>query len=112
MEYRRMTEVDKKQLSLALSRPNKNMEGSYFGSYRFYLLLLCLSFTSVVLTGCVGLAAPPAAPTVTLSASPASITIGASVTLTWTTTNAVTATINNGVGAVPPSGSATVTPTQ
>jgi phospholipase C len=112
MEYRRMTEVDQKQLSFQLSRPNRGMEGFYFRNSRSCLLLLCLSFGSALMTGCVGLVGVPSAPTVTFTASPASITVGASVTLTWTTANAVTATINNGVGAVPPSGSTTVTPAQ
>ena len=50
-------------------------------------------------------------PTVTLAASPATITIGGSAVLTWTSTNAVTASIDNGVGNVPVSGSIAVTPT-
>jgi YVTN family beta-propeller protein len=50
-------------------------------------------------------------PTVTLSGSPATINVGNSATLTWTSTNAATAEINNGVGNVPINGSITVTPT-
>ena len=51
-------------------------------------------------------------PTVTLTASPSSITPGQSATLTWATTNATSTTIDNGVGAVQPvsGGSVTVTP--
>lgn len=49
-------------------------------------------------------------PTVTISASPASIESGQSSTLTWTSTNATSASIDNGVGIVPVSGTATVTP--
>lgn len=55
--------------------------------------------------------APPAspAPTATLSASPAAITAGEQVTLTWNTTNATSASID-GLGDVSTSGSKTVTP--
>ena len=53
------------------------------------------------------------APTATLTASPSSITAGQSATLTWSTTNATSAQIDNGVGSVTvPSGTATVAPTQ
>ena len=52
---------------------------------------------------------PP--PTVTLSASPAAIEWGGSATLTWSSTNAVSASITPGIGAVPASGSRTVSPT-
>lgn len=41
-------------------------------------------------------------PTSTLSASPTSIVEGTSSTLSWTSTNATAATINNGVGSVTP----------
>ena len=53
---------------------------------------------------------PPApAPTATLSASAASIVSGGSVTLTWTTTNATSATLNGGAVAV--NGSQAFSPT-
>ena len=57
------------------------------------------------------------APTVTMSASPATLVAGQSTTLSWTTTNASSAAINSNVGASPggvpvPSGSASVTPSQ
>ena len=51
-------------------------------------------------------------PTVIVAASPTTIAVGASATLTWTSVNAASATINNGVGTVAPSGSTSVTPTQ
>ena len=56
--------------------------------------------------------APPPAPepTATLSASPAAVTAGEEVTLTWSTTNATTASID-GLGDVSTSGTRTVTPT-
>jgi YD repeat-containing protein len=58
---------------------------------------------------------PPAqAPTVSLSADPASIQSGASATLTWSSTNATACTIDQGIGTVTPpeNGSIQVSPTQ
>ncbi len=54
---------------------------------------------------------PP--PTCTLSASPATISAGQSATLTWTSSNAASGSINNGVGSVTPiaGGTRTVSPT-
>ena len=54
---------------------------------------------------------PPAPPTVSLSANPAAIVTGQCSTLNWTSTNANTATINQGIGGVTPSGSRQVCPT-
>src|SRR5262249_2387773 len=49
----------------------------------------------------------------TLTASPSQIMLGQTATLSWTTTNATSAQIDNGVGTVQTgSGSVTVTPTQ
>ena len=61
----------------------------------------------------IGGAAPVPAPTATLAADPATITSGGSSTLRWTTTNASSVTIDQGVGAVTPlaGGSVSVTPT-
>ena len=53
---------------------------------------------------------PPPAPTASLSASPNSVDKGQSTTLTWQTTNATDVSID-GIGAVQPSGSQSVTPT-
>jgi Tol biopolymer transport system component len=52
-------------------------------------------------------------PTGTLSASPSSISDGSSTTLSWTSQNATSASINGGVGSVTPvsGGSVTVSPT-
>jgi len=50
-------------------------------------------------------------PTAKLTAAPTAITIGNSATLTWSTTNATTVTIDNGIGTVAASGSTTVSPT-
>jgi peptidoglycan-associated lipoprotein len=54
---------------------------------------------------------PPAAPTIRLSASPASIEQGQSSTLSWNASNATSVTIDNGVGNVPASGTRSVSPT-
>ena len=53
-----------------------------------------------------------ALPTVTISADPESIIVGETATLTWTSTNAESATIDQGIGAVPVDGSITVSPVE
>ena len=53
----------------------------------------------------------PAPPTVTISASPASITSGAASTLSWSSTNATSVSINQGIGTVTTSGTRSVSPT-
>ncbi|MFY9550696.1 MAG: OmpA family protein [Thermoanaerobaculia bacterium] len=53
---------------------------------------------------------PPPAPTVSLSASPASIRQGQCTTLTWSSANASSVSIDQGVGRVDPSGSRQVCP--
>ena len=50
------------------------------------------------------------APTATFSASPTSITAGQSSTLTWTSSNATTVSIDNGVGSQAVNGSVSVSP--
>jgi YD repeat-containing protein len=57
---------------------------------------------------------PAQAPTVSLSAAPASIQSGSSSTLSWSSTNAISCTIDQGIGAVTPpeNGSIQVSPTQ
>ena len=55
---------------------------------------------------------PPAKPSVSLSAEPSSIERGKSATLKWSSQNATSASLNEGVGAVPTSGSREVFPTQ
>jgi peptidoglycan-associated lipoprotein len=54
---------------------------------------------------------PPPAPSATLSADPSSIQRGACSTLTWSSTNASSASIDPAVGNVPTSGSRQVCPT-
>jgi RHS repeat-associated protein len=53
---------------------------------------------------------PPAPPDVSISAAPASIEPGRTATLSWTTSNAESAHIDNGVGVVPVDGSTLVSP--
>src|ERR671924_1324021 len=54
---------------------------------------------------------PPAAPTASLTANPSTIDKGQSTTLTWQTSNATDVSIE-GVGAVQPKGSQSVTPAE
>lgn len=53
--------------------------------------------------------APVPAPTVTLSADPSTVTAGDPTTLTWTSTNADSCVIDNGVGAAAPAAGGSVT---
>ena len=55
---------------------------------------------------------PPARPSVSLSVEPSSIERGKSATLKWSSQNATSALLSQGVGAVPTSGSREVFPTQ
>src|SRR6516164_10012281 len=52
--------------------------------------------------------APPAPPSVALSASPASAQAGQSITLTWSSTNATSITLEPSVGGVAAQGSTTL----
>ncbi|MGD9578485.1 MAG: FG-GAP-like repeat-containing protein, partial [Syntrophorhabdus sp.] len=54
----------------------------------------------------------PPVPTVVISAQPSSIIAGSSSTLTWSSTNATTAAIDNGIGTVAVAGSLDVSPPQ
>jgi serine/threonine protein kinase len=54
----------------------------------------------------------PAAPTLTLTADPASVEKGSSVTLHWSALNATDVDLEPGVGKVKPEGSTSVTPTE
>src|SRR6266851_4237139 len=56
-------------------------------------------------------APPPPAPTASLSANPNTVQQGQSTTLSWETTGATDVSID-GIGAVQPSGSQQVTPTE
>jgi phospholipase C len=77
------------------------------------LLFVVLLAATALLSGCGSSAANPIhSPTVTLNASPTTITAGTSATLAWTSSNGASASISNGVGSVPLSGSMNVTPSQ
>ncbi len=56
--------------------------------------------------------APSTQPTVTMSASPTTVNPGATVTLSWTSTDATDLSIDPGIGKVAPQGSTPVTPTE
>jgi len=72
-----------------------------------YAVVVCLA-----LIGCSKTPPPPApaAPTVSLSANPASVEHGQCATLTWSSTDASTVAIDQNVGTVDPSGSKEVCP--
>jgi peptidoglycan-associated lipoprotein len=53
---------------------------------------------------------PSPAPTISLSASPSAIQKGEPTTITWSTSNATSVNIDNGIGTVEASGSRTVSP--
>ena len=77
-----------------------------------YTLTATGSGGTVTTTAAVTVTAPaPGAPTATLSANPTTINAGQSTTLSWTTTNATSIAIDNGVGQnLPASGSASASP--
>lgn len=72
-------------------------------AFVFMVLIITLFMSSLV---------QAAKPTVKMTASPATISIGGSSTLTWTSTGATSATINNGIGTVPVNGSVVVAPSK
>jgi peptidoglycan/xylan/chitin deacetylase (PgdA/CDA1 family) len=55
---------------------------------------------------------PPPSPTCALSVSPTTILVGSSSVLSWSSQNANGGSIDHGIGAVGPSGTTTVSPTQ
>jgi phospholipase C len=75
------------------------------------MLALILASTAGLLGGCRGLVAGPT-PTVTLAASPGTISTGDTVTLTWSSGEGASASIDNGIGNVSLEGSTTVSPAQ
>jgi phospholipase C len=80
-------------------------------------LLVCIS----LITGCgsggaIATSSPgnpqqPSIPTVSISSDKATVIAGDTATLSWNSTSATTLNIDNGIGAVPPSGSRDVQPT-
>ncbi len=91
-------------------------------SHNRFLVFFVLLFAMVAVAGCKKKPAPPPpapppppaaapAPTAELTATPTVISAGDQVQLSWTTTNAASASID-GIGDVPTSGVKTVTPTE
>jgi peptidoglycan-associated lipoprotein len=89
------------------------------GHFRSRLLLGFIALSVVLLAGCPSKTPvaeappppPPPAPTATIEAAPATVQPGQPVVITWKTENATDVSID-AVGAVPASGSKTVTPTE
>src|SRR2546429_7650796 len=79
-------------------------------------VLFCLVALALMADGRMPIAeaqtAPPASPSVALSASPTSAQAGQSVTLKWSSTNAASVTLEPSVGPVAAQGSTTVRPSQ
>jgi peptidoglycan-associated lipoprotein len=94
------------------------------GNFRNSAMLLSLSLVGVVaiVGGCKKhvasvppaqtIPAPTAQPTITLNASPTTVNPGASVNLTWSSTNATDVSIDPSVGRVAVEGATPVTPTE
>jgi len=92
------------------------------GRFRGYAILIGVLSLAAIAGGCKKevAAKPPSSapappmmqPTVTLNASPSTVNPGATVTLSWTSTNATDLDIEPGVGKVAPQGSTPVNPTQ
>ncbi|MFZ1203281.1 MAG: peptidoglycan-associated lipoprotein Pal [Candidatus Acidiferrales bacterium] len=90
-------------------------------TFRRYAVLFSLFAFAAFISGCKKnvAATPPAAapaptpqPTVALNASPASVSPGQTVTLSWSSTNATDLDIEPGIGKVAPQGSTPANPTQ
>jgi peptidoglycan-associated lipoprotein len=89
------------------------------GRFRSCLLLAFAALSLALLSGCPSKTPvaqappppPPPAPTATIEAAPATVQPGQPVVLTWKTENATDVSIDS-VGAVPASGSKTVTPSE
>jgi hypothetical protein len=79
---------------------------NYFKYFSLFFALAVLVF----IAGCSG--TPPAVPIINaFSASPTTITVGDSSTLSWSVTDATSVTIDHGVGTVALSGTTAVNPT-
>jgi hypothetical protein len=80
-------------------------------NYRYYFKFFLIILLFTVLSGCNGVT--PSSPIInSFTVDSTIIDEGDSVTLSWTVTDATTVTINQGVGAVALSGSASVFPTE
>ncbi|MHB1938461.1 MAG: alkaline phosphatase family protein [Acidobacteriaceae bacterium] len=82
---------------------------------RLLLLFIAVCLMIGGMSGCRGAgllpAMPPVPTTASLSVAPPKIVPGDTATLTWSTTDATTVSIDQGIGVVSPSGSTTVSPT-
>jgi len=78
----------------------------------FGLVALALMANGRMPIAAAQLGPPPVSPSVALSASPASVQAGQPVTLTWSSTNATSITLEPSVGPVAAQGSTTVRPSQ
>ena len=79
---------------------------NYFKYFSLFFAIAVLVF----ITGCTG--ASPTAPIInSFSASPSTITVGESSTLSWSVTDATSVTIDNGIGSVALTGTTAVNPT-
>ena len=84
----------------------KKRKISYFKFLSLFLTMIILVF----ITGCNG--TPPAVPIInSFLANPTTITVGESSNLSWSVTDAVGVTIDNGIGSVALSGTTVVNPT-
>jgi peptidoglycan-associated lipoprotein len=89
-------------------------------TFRRFVMFLSLFAFAAFVSGCkhnvpatppAQAPAPPAQPTVTLNASPTSVSPGGTVTLSWSSTNATDLDIEPGIGKVAPQGSTPANPT-
>jgi peptidoglycan-associated lipoprotein len=103
------------------SRRRRRRKFMHLSSVRKFSLLFGLVALVMIAGGCKKKVAgtppaPPPAPalqpTVTLNASPSSVSPGGTVTLSWSSTNATDLDIEPGVGKVSPQGSTPVNPTE
>ena len=79
---------------------------NYFKYFSLFFAIVVLAF----IAGCTG--ASPTAPIInSFSASPSTITVGESSTLSWSATDATSVTIDNGIGSVALTGTTAVNPT-
>jgi peptidoglycan-associated lipoprotein len=118
------TALEKKSFDGEPARPSRRRRRRQFmhrSSLRKLTMLFGLVTLVLIAGGCKKKVAgtPPAAapapalqPTVTLNASPSSVSPGGTVTLSWSSTNATDLDIEPGVGKVSPQGSTPVNPTQ
>lgn len=82
------------------------------GAVRYSNASKALEFCNGTAWTAIGAVTKPVAPTVTLSASPTAVNAGSAVTLSWTSTNATSVWIDQGIGNVSLNGSRSIAPSQ